>query len=76
MTNSEKIRILIEMNGRIYRQEVSKEDYENIYRHKGWLADPTQFNTEVEVKNYNSMLNSKEQKFDDDLFKRGSSGKI
>ena len=71
MTNDDKIVIMIKMNGRIYRQKVKKEEYESIYRTKGWEVDPAQFNTELEVKNYTSMLKGKEQKFDDFLFKKG-----
>ena len=71
MTNDDKIVIMIEMNGRTYRQKATKEEYESIYRLKGWKADPSQFNTETEVKNYNSMTRGKEQKFNDFLFKKG-----
>lgn len=62
---------MIEMNGRNYRQSVTKQEFEEVYQQKGWWVDESQFKTEQEVVNYNKMKNVKDKKFDDDLFKRG-----
>ena len=68
----EKLCIIIEMNGRVYKKQVSKEEFEQLYKPKGWQADREQFKTETEVANYEKMLKTKDKKFDDDLFKKGN----
>ena len=68
----EKLCIIIELNGRVYKKEVTKEEFEELYKPKGWRVDRTEFKTETEVVNYEKMIHTTDRKFDDDLFKKGN----
>lgn len=68
----EKLTIIIEMNGRVTKKEVTKQEYEELYKPKGWQVDREQFKTETEVINYEKMLQIKDVEFDDGLFKKGN----
>ena len=70
----EKLCIIIELNGRVYKQQVTLEEFKELYEPKGWRVDEREFKSNLEIINYNRMVTTqkKDQKFDDNLFKKGN----